>query len=234
MDGSYCSRNRANFTSACSEFLAVVPGAFRGRADVLHPAIGQPQRASKERRSLPARQPVMRRGRLDEIARLVTFMVVLVRPARAALDRVLGVEITVRLLRAEQLGNPLVEGRAQPGLGGGELGVALRIEHQGETDRFDRVVDPGVGERRADVFGRRPASLLAACTKFSKPPSAAPGPPIFRTQCGIHRHTMPFNRGCQNGLVSAGRRQTGTRWPFGGGGTASTGLPPPAPRRHRP
>ncbi len=66
-------------------------------------------------------------------------------------QRVAGLEIAVRLLGREDLGNPVLQRRLQLLLGLEDLGIALRIDHQRDADRLDGLVDPCVGKRVSNV-----------------------------------------------------------------------------------
>jgi len=67
------------------------------------------------------------------------------------------VQVPVRLLRGEDLGDPVFHCRFQRRLGLDDLLVALRVDHLGQADGLENVVHPGIGTRTADT---RPDSSL--------------------------------------------------------------------------
>ncbi len=132
--------------------VAVVPLLLRRRPEVVAPAVGQLLRRVVQPRVGLAGHHVVVDGRLDEVARDVAFVVAAplggpaLGPARRVAQRERGLEIAVRLLRGQDLRNPVLERRAHLRVRREDLGVALRIDHERDAHRLDRLVHPGVRE----------------------------------------------------------------------------------------
>ncbi len=128
--------------------MAVVPFLLRGRPDVGVPAVGELLGRVVETQVLAPGEVVVGHSGFEEVARDVALVIAPVSrgPVFAIAQGEGGLEIAVRLLSGQNLGNPILQRRLQSLLGLDDLPVALWIDHQGHADRFDRVVDPGIGE----------------------------------------------------------------------------------------
>ena len=67
-------------------------------------------------------------------------------------------QVAVRLLRGQDLGNPVLQGGPHLLVRLDDLRIALRIDHQRDAHRLDRLVHPGVGEHIALVRAVRLAA----------------------------------------------------------------------------
>ncbi len=144
--------------------MAVEPFLLAGLgADVGDPAVGQFLGGVVQAAVGAVGECVMVDGRFDKIAGGVTFMVgpEARRPALFAIvQRVGGLHVAVRLLGGEDFRDPIFERALQFLLGRGDFLVALRVDHQCDADRLNRLMDPGVGEHVAAVPIVRPAGQL--------------------------------------------------------------------------
>ena len=220
------------------EFLvAVVPRLLRGRPDMIAPAIGQPPGRTVHAVVALAGHEVMGEGRFDEIAGRIAFVVALVGPPLQPVQRIEGLQVTVGLLGTEDLGDPIVELLPDRGLGGDDLLVALRIEHQCQAHRLDRVVDVGVGPGGAAMADKRPAGQLVSGLREILDPALG--------QLGVRQLLIAVRDPMDddllepprsNGLVTVYRVvATGRRGSAGGGGRRGRAacLLPPVPQRMR-
>ncbi len=137
--------------------MAVVPALLGRRSDVVVPAVSQPLGGIVQPRVLALGQQVVRHCRFQQVAGDVPFMVrsVTWRPALAITQRERGLNVPVRLLGGQDLGDPVVQCLLERFLSGDDLLVPAWVDHQGHADRFDRVVNPGVGEHITTMPGVR-------------------------------------------------------------------------------
>ena len=152
--------------------VAVVPRLLRRGADVIRPAVAELLGRVVQTEILAFRHHVVVDRRLDEVAGDVALVIPPVGRgpplapgsppaggrlvgARRVAQRERRLQVAVGMLRGQDLRDPVLEGRAQLLLRRDDLLIALRVDHQRQADRLDRLVHPRVREDVALVRGVR-------------------------------------------------------------------------------
>jgi len=136
--------------------VAVVP-VLLARSQVGGPAVGQFLGRIVQPLVRAVGQGVVVDGGLDEVAGHIALVVPPVPgipplgPAGPVGQGIGGLEIPVRLLGGQDLGDPVLQGGLHPRLGLEDLGVALGVDHEGDAHGLHGLVHPGVGEHIALV-----------------------------------------------------------------------------------
>ena len=108
------------------------------------------------------RAQVVGDGRLKEIAGNITLVITPTswRPALPVAQRESRLDVAVGFPGGQDPGNPILKRCFHEVPGFDYFLIALWIDHEGNTDRLNRVINPGIGEHVASVRSMRLASQL--------------------------------------------------------------------------